>query len=108
MNDISSNTKFRATWYFIDFKLMAIPLVFILLRIWSLIISIVYDYAHVNERNIPNWIEYILVCLSVSLSSNVVIARHVNGVLIIDYSLVWVNVVYIVHLFSTNIEIVNS
>ena len=66
MKEVSSNAKLRAKLYLIDFKFTAIPLVFILLRIWTLIISIVYDYAHVSEDKIPNWVEYILLYLSVS------------------------------------------
>ena len=66
MKEAGSQAKLRAKLSSIDFKLTAIPLVFVLLRIWSLIISIVYDYVHVNESNIPKWVEYVLVYLSVS------------------------------------------
>ena len=66
MKEAGSQAKLRATLSSIDFKLTAIPLVFILLRMWSLIISIVYDYVHVNENMIPSWVEYILLYLSVS------------------------------------------
>lgn len=68
MKEAGSQAKLRAKLSSIDLKLTAIPLVFILLKMWSLIISMVYDYAHVNENRIPSWVEYILVYLSVSFS----------------------------------------
>ena len=66
MKEAGSQAKLRTMLSSIDLKLTAIPLVFILLRMWSLIISIVYDYVHVNEKMIPSWVEYVLLYLSVS------------------------------------------
>lgn len=52
----------------IDMKFNAIPIMFVFLRVWSLIIALLYDYMELDEEDIPKPIEYILIFLSVSSS----------------------------------------
>ncbi|XP_019852968.1 PREDICTED: probable G-protein coupled receptor 157 [Amphimedon queenslandica] len=48
----------------IELKFTAIPLVFLFLRLWSLILSIMYDYAQVDDKHVPQKLKIILLYLS--------------------------------------------
>lgn len=44
----------------IDYKFGAIPVAFILIRIWSLISDIVYIYVRMTSAQLPKWTMYFL------------------------------------------------
>ena len=50
----------------IDYKFILIPLMFIFLRIWSIIIHILLVYIQVPPKSVPSWILQLLVYFSVS------------------------------------------
>lgn len=52
----------------IDYKFILIPLMFILLRIWSIIIHILLVYIQLPPESVPSWILQTLVYFSVSYS----------------------------------------
>ena len=51
----------------IDLKFTAIPLIFLILRIWTLILSVMYDYVQVNDKHVPEPVKITLLYLSVSI-----------------------------------------
>lgn len=48
MKQFWSKQRYRLALQAVDFKFTLIPIVFVGLRIWSLIISIIYDYLGIN------------------------------------------------------------
>ena len=61
--------RFKSHLQFVDHKFTAIPLIFLGLRIWSVIISVVLEYLHVDEQYIPALVVHIFIYLSVSSSN---------------------------------------
>lgn len=52
----------------VDYKFLLIPIVFVLLRIWTIIVNIVYIYAQVEPSDLPTWLDKTLVYMAVSLT----------------------------------------
>ena len=50
----------------IDYKFIFIPVIFVLLRMWGLILDILYVYLGLQDNNIPTVIDKTLLYLSVS------------------------------------------
>ena len=63
---VSIDSRSKSQLQFVDHKFTAIPLIFLGLRIWSVIISVVLEYLHVDEQHIPALVGHILIYLSVS------------------------------------------
>ena len=50
----------------IDYKFAAIPIAFVLIRIWSLVSDIIYVYASVSPKSLPrSWLAYALMYMLV-------------------------------------------
>jgi hypothetical protein len=50
----------------IDYKFAAIPIAFILIRIWSLCSDLIYVYARLSPQDLPrSWLVYVLMYLLV-------------------------------------------
>lgn len=49
-----------------------IPVIFLMLRVWTMIITVIYEYAKVPEKNVPYAVGEILVYLSVSCPGSLV------------------------------------
>ena len=60
--------KFWQAAQLLDYKFMLIPVVFVLLRIWSCIINIVFFYVKVDMSSVPASVSLALIYLSVSNS----------------------------------------
>ena len=54
----------------IDHKFTAIPLIFVLLRIGSVLVSVLFEYSKINEAGLPKWVAEILLYISVSQNYN--------------------------------------
>ena len=50
----------------VEYKFIMIPLVFILLRVWTCIIGILLIYVGLEEDDFPSWLATTLLYLSVS------------------------------------------
>ena len=74
----TSSKKFWSHLHHVDYKLLLIPVVFVFLRIWSVIQSILYDYIglHVAQVN-PHLIQALLY-LSVSTVHERIGSREMN------------------------------
>lgn len=50
---------------FVDYKFILIPIIFVLLRMWSCIVTIILEYANIKEKNVPQVVVQILIYLAV-------------------------------------------
>ena len=67
MNDHNiSPKKFWSSLNFVDYKFILIPVMFILLRLCTCILTILFDYANLKEETIPIPVIKALIYLSVS------------------------------------------
>ena len=74
-NELKDDPDAMVYWqamYNIDYKFIAIPLMFIFLRIWTLIESILIVYCQIPTDNIPPWLLKALLYLGVSVVSIIV------------------------------------
>ena len=63
IQDPASRQQCRSLVY----KFLFIPVVFVLLRLWTSILIILYTYIGLQESQVPHWINEILIYLSVSV-----------------------------------------
>lgn len=59
-----SNRRYWKALQNVDYKFMLIPVAFIILRIWTCIVNILYLYAAVDQHKVPDWIDKTLIYLS--------------------------------------------
>lgn len=69
---MASRQQFRSLIY----KFLFIPVVFVLLRLWTSILNILYVYVGLEEKQVPFWLNETLIYLAVSLTNYV--ASHMN------------------------------
>ncbi len=50
----------------IDYKFIFIPVIFVLLRMWGVILDILYVYVGLHDNQIPKAINFTLIFFSVS------------------------------------------
>jgi len=62
-----SSKKFWSNMNHIDYKFIFIPVIFVLLRMWGLILDILYVYFGLRDNDLPTSIDKILNYLSVSV-----------------------------------------
>lgn len=61
--DVDSKRQHRSLIY----KFLFIPVVFVLLRLWTSILNILYVYVGLEEEQVPFWVNETLVYLAVSV-----------------------------------------
>ena len=59
--------RFWSSLHHVDYKFLSIPVVFVFLRIWTTILSVLYDYIQLDVARVPNSVNLALIYLSVSL-----------------------------------------
>ena len=62
---IGEKNYWKRALEFLDFKLILIPVVFLLLRIWTCICVILLNYLNLNPNNMPSALVWGLIYLSV-------------------------------------------
>ena len=50
----------------VDTKFTLIPVIFLWLRIWTVVLTVIYDYAQIPDKSIPQGVAETLIYLSVS------------------------------------------
>ena len=63
---VGSRTFWTQALHFLDYKLLLIPLGFILLRVWTCVVNILFTYVGVPLSDLPAWLCNMLIYLSVS------------------------------------------
>ena len=63
---VSSRQYWSNALHFLDYKLIFIPAVFVLLRMWTCINSFLFVYLNVDVGSFPKWLGLVLILLSVS------------------------------------------
>ncbi|XP_011405005.1 PREDICTED: probable G-protein coupled receptor 157 [Amphimedon queenslandica] len=61
---IGSKAFWKKALEFLNFKLFLIPIAFLLLRIWSCIVNIVFVYCGVDPDSLPHWVSMFLIIMS--------------------------------------------
>ena len=61
-----SPDKFWSSLHHVDYKFLIIPVVFVFLRVWTEILSVLYDYIKLKPEQLPNGLNGFLFYLSVS------------------------------------------
>ena len=67
IKDYITPDKFWSSLHHVDYKFLIIPVVFVFLRVWSAILSILYDYIQLDVSHVPKSLNMVLLYLSVSV-----------------------------------------
>ena len=60
-----SSKRFWSSLHHVDYKFLIIPVVFVFLRVWSIILSVLYDYLQMDVDQVPYQFNLALLYLSV-------------------------------------------
>ena len=66
VEELISPERFWSSLHHVDYKFLIIPVVFVFLRVWSIILSILYDYIQLDVNQVPSNVNLALLYLSVS------------------------------------------
>ena len=69
VEEYKSPRQFWSSLHHVEYKFLVIPLVFLFLRVWSLILSILYDYLELDVDQVPSQLNLALLYLSVRQQS---------------------------------------
>ena len=70
-----SPDRFWSSLHHVDYKFLIIPVVFVFLRVWTEILSILYDYIKIAPERVPTGINLLLYYLAVSAITVCVIVK---------------------------------
>lgn len=59
-------SRFWSSMNYVDYKFVLIPVIFVLLRVWTFILTVLLEYAKIDEDQIPTPVLKTLLYLSVS------------------------------------------
>ena len=73
VEELISPERFWSSLHHVDYKFLIIPVVFVFLRVWTIILSILYDYVQLDIKQVPSKLNLALLYLSVSKSSKLIL-----------------------------------